>query len=348
MSCFNPRRVWITGINKNTGKKITKITSHDVKVCKHELGHRFLNPDTESYVVPCGQCIGCRMDYSKYWANRAYLESLEWKENYFITLTYEDENMPSDRSISKREVQLFLKRFRKLFNERYERYCLLNGFKYEYVKIRYVFSGEYGDSISFRPHYHAILFNCPFFDLDGIFEVKEKETGRIKRVPMYSKGVRLFHSKTLDDSWNNKGIATIASFSWNTAAYVARYVLKKLNGSKDLYSKLGINPPFMLTSRRPGIGYNYFMDHMNDIYQVDSIYTPKGMQETVSISKPGKYCDSLAERINPNSLKAIKEVRRYLAEHKKPVDSKLDDIQYLISSRNATEEKLKIFKKRCL
>lgn len=63
------------------------------------------------------------------------------EQSTFITLTYNPENCPKSNSISKRELQLFLKRLRK----------------HTKIKFRYFAVGEYG-SKSLRPHYHAIVF----------------------------------------------------------------------------------------------------------------------------------------------------------------------------------------------
>jgi len=98
--------------------------------------------------IPCGQCTGCRLDRSKAWAIRCYHESMMWEENCFATLTYDDEHLPKNSSLDKRDLQKFFKRLRK---------------KYEPKKIRYYACAEYGEK-SFRPHYHAAIFNISFAD----------------------------------------------------------------------------------------------------------------------------------------------------------------------------------------
>lgn len=63
--------------------------------------------------LPCGQCLGCRLDYSREWAVRCTHESLLHKENSFITLTYDDEHLPEDGGLVKKHWQDFCKRLRK-------------------------------------------------------------------------------------------------------------------------------------------------------------------------------------------------------------------------------------------
>lgn len=91
---------------------------------------------------PCGQCTPCRINKRRVWTGRLMLEAMTHGErSAFVTLTYSDENRPSDRSVSRRAVQLFLKRLRRISPR----------------AIRYFAVGEYGD-LSEREHYHLALF----------------------------------------------------------------------------------------------------------------------------------------------------------------------------------------------
>nr|QJB20306.1 MAG: replication initiator protein [Microvirus sp.] len=90
--------------------------------------------------VPCGQCIACRIHKTNMWTYRIMHETSCHDDNIFLTLTYSDENLPDNASLSKRDVQLFHKRLRK------------KDYKYRYYCV-----GEYGE-LTFRPHYHLIIF----------------------------------------------------------------------------------------------------------------------------------------------------------------------------------------------
>lgn len=210
--------------------------------------------------VPCGQCLECRIQQTRVWADRCVLEAKQYQHNYFITLTYDDINYPSNGSLSKREAQLFIKRLRKRFPD---------------TKIRYLISGEYGDMTA-RCHYHGILFNCPLDDLTTTFKVKEN--GRlVNRDKPYKARDGLFYSDTIASAWQYKGMISVAHFNYDTAAYVSQYVTKKSNPkNKEQYIKLGIEPEFMLMSTHPGIGAQYFEDKDDLLYCNDHIIVASG------------------------------------------------------------------------
>lgn len=198
--------------------------------------------------VPCGQCIGCRLEHSKQWAIRCMHESTLSEDNSFITLTYNDENLPWNNSIQVKEFQTFMKRLRK---------------KYAPKKIRYFACGEYGSDETQpsglgRPHYHAILFNHSF--TDQILYTRT-DTGDI------------FESEELNTLWG-KGFATVAQVTFETAAYVARYTCKKINGemAEEHYKHTDLQtgeiydlvPEFALSSRSPPIGGQWLETYKTD------------------------------------------------------------------------------------
>jgi len=102
----------------------------------------------KQFVLPCGRCIGCRLERSRQWAVRMMHEASLHQDNCFITLTYDNEHLPKNASLVKRDFQLFMKRLRKA---------------YPAVRIRFFHCGEYGEQYG-RPHYHAILFGFDFPD----------------------------------------------------------------------------------------------------------------------------------------------------------------------------------------
>lgn len=90
----------------------------------------------------CGQCLPCRVNRRRIWTHRIMLEAAQYHDNSFVTLTYDEEKLPVDLSVTPRTLQLFMKRLRKVYPNR----------------IRYFGVGEYGDQ-TMRPHYHLALFN---------------------------------------------------------------------------------------------------------------------------------------------------------------------------------------------
>ena len=253
-------------IDKEMQEKITYkfLGHHQFKDMQKTLGK------IDSFIeVPCGKCLECRIQHARQWADRCVLEAKKYKYNYFVTLTYDDAHLPQKNSLQPRDLQLFMKRLRK---------------KFKGVPIRFLACGEYGD-ISWRPHYHLLLFNLPLNDLSYVFMHRDVvdidlTTGQNVYGP-YQNDLRppnshanLMFSKTIYDLWQYKGFISVGEVNYDTAAYVSQYVTKKLDGEKsDFYEKAGIVPPFLRMSNRPGIGADYFKQH-EDMYDLDHIIIP--------------------------------------------------------------------------
>ena len=225
-------------------------------------------------MLPCGQCIGCRLERSRQWAVRCVHEASLHEDNCFITLTYDCDSMPRDFGLCKRDLQLFFKRVRKNIG----------------VKLRYYACGEYGETTR-RPHYHACLFGYRPQDLELL---KERD------------GVRLYTSEFLQKQWKN-GYVTVGDVTFESAAYVARYIMKKVNGEKaeDHYMRTDgdtgevheIQPEYTTMSRRPGIGRDWYEQFKSDAFPSDFIIM-RGVK-----MKPPRYYDSLYEHIDQLKVK---------------------------------------------
>lgn len=242
----------------------------------------------ETFKLPCGVCIGCRIDRSKQWALRCVLEAKSHADNCFLTLTYDDEHLPKDGSLNFDDLTKFLKRFRKKFS------C---------EKIRYYAVGEYGAKLS-RPHFHLIVFGFDFPD---------------KWLWSAERHCRLFRSPSLESLWCN-GYSSIGAVTFESCAYVARYVQKKLFGASrdDILAHYGGKVPEMARmSRRPGIANKFFKEHVGDIYPKDFI-TFKGRKY-----KPGQYFDMLYKKEHPKELLQLKIERMVKALEK--VDDNTQD-----------------------
>lgn len=90
--------------------------------------------------VPCGHCIPCRVAHAREWSTRLMCEKLYQPKSTFLTLTYNDEHLPSNSSLKPDDLSTFWKDIRN-----------------DGHKIKYYSCGEYGDRFG-RPHYHAIVF----------------------------------------------------------------------------------------------------------------------------------------------------------------------------------------------
>ena len=258
----------------------------------------FLHSTDGRYIVlPCGQCYACRINKSAEWAARCVMEAKSHEENCFITLTYNECNLPADGSLVKEDFTKFIKRLRKNTGER----------------IRYYACGEYGDQFG-RPHFHACLFG---------FKPKDLVLWKVRN------GISLYRSLTIEKAWQFRGFITVGDVTYDSAAYVARYVLKKMTGDlgKELYGdKI---PPYTTMSRKPGIAADFFDEYHEQIYPNDFIV----IRDKLKL-KPPRYFDylydikngegSFVENIKPSrELKSFKDFTRHMKEYtlKRVMDS---------------------------
>lgn len=164
-------------------------------------------------------------------------ESSLYENNAFLTLTYSDENLPEHETLVKSHHRVFMDKMRK---------------SYGYGKLRYYHCGEYGDQ-THRPHYHSILFNVEFEDRKFL---KTTESGE-----------KLYTSEKLDAVWSH-GDCYIGDVTFESAAYCARYVMKKLTGARK--SEYGSREPeYSTMSRRPGIGAPWLAKWKRDVFPHD-------------------------------------------------------------------------------
>lgn len=268
---------------------------------------------------PCRRCVGCRLAKSREWAVRCMHEDrYEFKHGSgvpgsFITLTYNRENLPWDGSISKSVHQKFIR-------------ALRDRLRPEGVSIRYYMCGEYGADEyeqyqkmdgSFgrvrigpgRPHYHYLIFGYDFPD---------KYEWTTHRDHIY------YRSPLLEEVWTNDqgeslGFSSVGRVTPETAAYTARYVLKKIGGelADDHYTRIvpgreepvPIEPEFCLMSLKPGIGAKWFEKYgVSDIYDSGDFVVLNGKKYATP-----KYYDKLLEDLDERLLEETKSKRRIRA-----------------------------------
>lgn len=221
--------------------------------------------------IPCGQCIGCRLERSRQWAVRCVHEASLYADNCFITLTFNDANIPEDGSLDVRHFQLFMKRLRKKYGE----------------NIRFFHCGEYGAHKG-RPHYHACLFNFDFPD-KVLWSIRD--------------GVRLYRSDSLQSLWPF-GFSTIGEVTFESAAYVARYIMKKVTGDAADSHYDGRKPEYTTMSRRPGIGSGWFEKYSSDVYPSDFVVINNKKV------KPPRYYNGLYELTDAEGMEIIRRGRK--------------------------------------
>lgn len=255
--------------------------------------------------IRCGQCIGCRLYRSREWAIRMMHEAQMHQDagSMFLTLTYNDEELPADGSLERDAVPRFFKRLRKRLGS---------------LRVRYFQCGEYG-SENFRPHYHVALFGF-------------RDPG-LRRWSTSGAGYDLYRSPVVESAWRFGHVA-VGELDFASAQYVAGYVTKKLNVSKMTseqdfrrwearYERLNartgelymVEPEFASMSNRPGLGESWLRRYWREVYPSDSVVI-EGRE-----LPPPRYYDQLMERWNPALMERVK--RKRLVERDRSDDGPL-------------------------
>ena len=231
MACLKPLKAWR---NENGSK----------------LSFNSFSPDNYGgeILVPCGRCIGCRLEKSRQWAIRMTHEASLSPDNMFLTLTIDDAHMPDDYSLHLEPLQKFLKRYRK-----------------NHGQIRFFLCGEYGSKYG-RPHYHLAIFGHTFGDL--------------RLYKALHGGHKLYTSQSLQSLWPY-GHSSVAALTFESAAYIARYCTKKINGdlSKTHYPWIDTltgevhdrKPEFATMSRNPGLAAGWYHKFGSDVQRTDTV-----------------------------------------------------------------------------
>lgn len=286
MPCYFPNRAyWSVDDNEHGNRYIT---------FKHREGFVDL-----PVMLPCGKCIGCRLEHARQWAVRCVHEASMHESNCFITLTYNDDNLPEHGSLKKKDLQDFFKRLRR---------------SNPGETIRYYAAGEYGDNLG-RPHYHACIFGYDFKDKE-VFVAGQRKYPRNQ----YSNAFEstLYTSKHLEERWQN-GFCTIGDLTFESAGYVARYCTKKVSGDKAVKHYGKKQPEFAIMSRKPGIGKGWIEKYKGDIYPKD-FFTHKGQK-----MRPVRFYDKHVEEEKPKLLKEVKQKRfEYNAENYESSQRKIE------------------------
>jgi len=255
VTCYFPIRAYKSAVfNRDTGKYGITFNPHAALI------------EGGSFFVPCGKCIGCRVDRSIAWGVRCHHEAQMHPKNIFLTLTYDNEHVPSDYSVKLHDFQTFMKRLRKHVYP---------------TKIRYFACGEYGDNY-LRPHYHALIFNYDFND-------KTKSSIRNK-LPVYT-------SPTLSQLWP-LGLHEIGTVTFKSACYVARYVMKKIGGddADNHYYRQSpvdgqhyrVQTEFLVQSRN--LGQSWFNKYKSDAFPSDFLII-----DGKKVKPPRYYLNQLEE-----------------------------------------------------
>ncbi len=232
--------------------------------------------------LPCGSCEGCRSVRIKNWAIRGYHESLTNTRltsygpvinGCFVTLTYDEDNVPSDYSLRLADWKSFCKKLRR-----------------DVGKFRFLACGEYGPKGQ-RPHFHACIYGIDFHEDREICATSTAKKDSVE-----------WTSNTLSRTWK-RGFCTLGPLSFATASYTAGYVMKKLSGAQHLQTNaiygadsrpiLLRKQEFNVMSKNPGLGAKWFEKYWSDVYPEDCVHIEG------KTYRPPSYYDELLLRRDP-------------------------------------------------
>lgn len=242
MACFHPIDAW-----KVDGRIVFSEPRFKTRKSALEALSRFV-------ALPCGRCIGCRLERSRQWAVRCMHEAQMHEESSFITLTYDEAN--ACRSLNYSDFQKFMKRLR---------------FHYRPRTIRFYMCGEYGEQFS-RPHFHACLFGVGFADR--------------KLWQKLPSGSSLYRSSILESLWPF-GFSSVGDVTFESAAYVARYVMKKVIG-RQAASSGGVG------GETPALGaYERLCVYTGEVYEIEPEFNSMSLKPGIGAGWMAKYAESV-------------------------------------------------------
>ena len=331
MSCYKPLIRLYNPNNKEISGRVYSLARLS-QLSGKQLKYENLMYNPKVMLIPCGQCIGCRIRQREDWTTRIELEARDYpkEEVWFITLTYDDDHVPgmivktgeimrkvqytwkpgekrpdSVQILLYEDIQKFLKRLRKDYKG----------------KLRYFVAGEYGEQTA-RPHYHMILYGWRPTDLENLYKIHHNG---------------YYTSKWLADLWG-MGQIQIAQAVPETYRYVAGYVTKKMyeidNKKANEYYELGQTKPFACMSLKPGLGDHYYQEHKAEIWRQGYIQCTNGKRAQIP-----RYYEKQMEAENPQRLWRIKQNRQKNAIEQKRLQLEAQDYKTVLETKERVTKK---------
>lgn len=284
-------------------------------------------------MIPCGQCMQCRIKRAEDKKNQCILEMDKWNKDsiWFVTLTYDDVHLKTHKvvntetgelyegiSLNKKDCQDFIKRLREYL--RYNK-------KIEHIS--YLLAGEYGSKTA-RPHAHAIIYGL-ILD-ENQLQSQGNSAGS---------GMPIWRSLELEKIWKN-GNVIVGKAEKSSMGYVSKYILKKQLGgqAKEFYATRGIIPEFTLQSKKPTLGYDYVIENLNHIKEFDKIYgsDKNGVTEIL----PPQSAMRILKRTDQEKYNEIKLRRKCIAEKA----LKTQDYQTNLDRQSRRDARARTFEKK--
>lgn len=325
MRCVTPMfRMYELGNHSNgtiiSRSEVLERLDFDPNYIRHQMDiWRGLNPYKGLETVACQHCFACALNYSAEWATRIMLEAKKYKNNFWVTLTYDQDHLPIATELTFNDEI-----FENVGDIKWGEGCLvpehMDTFldslrkhlarKYKHNGVKYYYAGEYGTE-THRPHYHIVLMNCPL-DITQFYDTHIDVNYKAH-----------WKSHELERYWD-KGMIDICELEWSDAAYTARYCAKKLfkKTSDRQYYEEGKKPEFVRMSK--DIGMDYFTENVEKIYKLDGLVA-KTVKGNVTQVKPPRAYDKKLKELNPELYEEVRKSRKHIAERVDKMLKKLSD-----------------------
>lgn len=240
----------------------------------------FKRPQAHTYTemnLPCGYCILCRQEQSRQWAVRITHEAQLHEDNSFVTLTYDDKNLPTYNQLNYQHLQQWWRRTKRA-----------------HPGIRFYGVGEYGERND-RPHYHVCVFGEAF---------------RKDRIILRESPHLLWTSPELQASWG-LGHVSVGELNFQTAQYTAGYMHKKLARKKqyvrideDTGELVPLEQPRSFSSKHPAIGARWYEKFGDQVHAHDRVVLNGKPQ------KPPRFYDRLLHKRSEIAHQMMSEQRK--------------------------------------
>lgn len=136
----------------------------------------------------------------------------------------------------------------------------------------------------------------------------------------------------------------VGDISWETCAYTARYVMKKVKGiGKDVYEFFNMEPEFVVMSRKPGIGRKYYEDHRSDFEDFGETWISGS--RSIGVKAP-RYFQKIMEMECPEKLEKLKVQNMLCAKLNN--DAKLAMTDLSIKELREVEENARLISTKAL
>lgn len=280
-------------------------------------------PGLVPFEFECRKCLPCRLNIAREKAVRAYHEAQMHEGNIFLTLTYDDANLASQKLVYS-DFQLFMKSLREKVTRNIKDKSLR-----DQLYIPYMVTGEYGE-LHKRPHWHACIFN--YWPSDAQFKYQS------------DRGDRVWTSETINKLWK-RGNAEFGSLTIDSAGYVARYAAKKLVHGKDQEHDYH---PIHKTSARRAIGRSWIEKYWKHTFENGFVVLPNGEKSKIpryyvdwfKKEHPEKY-DKYAMGIREEIIdKAAKKARKEEIEYQSQLLTRTGRRAYDLKTRSEVKYRI--------